>query len=104
MLHGLSVTVAEALAEYSNRQIRQELRLPPNAAKRFSWGYPACPSLEDQRELFKALPADQMIGVRLTEGNQLWPDQSTAAFVVHHPQAKYFHAFKTGGGRLDEVA
>jgi 5-methyltetrahydrofolate--homocysteine methyltransferase len=103
MLHGLSVTVAEALAEYANRRIRCELGLTGEAGKRYSWGYPACPNLDDQRQLFKALPADQLIGVQLTEGNQLWPDQSTAAFVVHHPQAKYFHVFKTGGGRLDEV-
>jgi 5-methyltetrahydrofolate--homocysteine methyltransferase len=104
MMHGLSVTVAEALAEYANRHIRHELGLPPNRGKRFSWGYPACPNLEDQRQLFRALPADQLIAVRLTEGNQLWPDQSTAAFVVHHPQAKYFHVFPAGGGRLDSVA
>ncbi len=104
MMHGLSVTVAEALAEYANRHVRQELGLPPNRGKRFSWGYPACPNLDDQRQLFVALPADHLIGVQLTEGNQLWPDQSTAAFVVHHPQAKYFHAFPTGGGRLDAVA
>jgi 5-methyltetrahydrofolate--homocysteine methyltransferase len=103
MLHGLSVTVAEALAEYANRRIRCELGLTGEAGKRYSWGYPACPNLDDQRQLFKALPADQLIGVQLTEGNQLWPDQSTAAFVVHHPQAKYFHVFKTGGGRLDEI-
>jgi 5-methyltetrahydrofolate--homocysteine methyltransferase len=96
--------VAEALAEYANRHIRQELHLPANAAKRYSWGYPACPNLDDQRQLYKALPADQLIGVQLTEGNQLWPDQSTAAFVVHHPQATYFHVFKAGGGRLEEVA
>ncbi len=101
LLHGLSVTVAEALAEYCNRHIRRELNLPPGTGKRFSWGYPACPHLEDQRELFKVLPADRLISVYLTEANQLTPDHSTAAFVVHHPQAKYFHAFKTGGGRLD---
>ncbi|MCL4509128.1 MAG: dihydropteroate synthase, partial [Chloroflexi bacterium] len=103
ILHGLSVTVAEALAEYANRHIRRELNLPPGTGKRYSWGYPACPNLEDQRELFKVLPAEQIIGVQLTPANQLEPDQSTAAFVVHHPQAKYFHAFKTGGGRLDTV-
>ena len=103
MLHGLSVTVAEALAEYCNRQVCRELGLGPNQGKRYSWGYPACPNLDDQRQLFTVLPADRMIDVYLTEGNQLTPDQSTAAFVVHHPQAKYFHAFPTGGGRLDAI-
>ncbi len=101
VMHGLSVTVAEALAEYANQHVRLELGLSGEQGKRFSWGYPACPSLDDQRQLFVALPANQLIGVNLTEGNQLQPDQSTAAFVVHHPQAKYFHAFPTGGGRLD---
>ncbi len=56
---------------------------------RYSFGYPACPNLEDQEKLFKILPAEK-IGITLTEEFQLVPEQSTSAIVVHHPQAKYF--------------
>ena len=57
---------------------------------RYSFGYPACPNLEDHTKLFKLLPADK-IGVTLTEEFQLVPEQSTSAIVVHHPRAKYFN-------------
>ncbi len=88
-IHGLSVSLAEALAEYSNRVIRQSLGLRGEQGKRYSWGYPACPDLEEHAKLFSVLPADQ-IDVSLTEAFQLMPEQSTAAIVVHHPEAKYF--------------
>ncbi|HET9220923.1 MAG TPA: vitamin B12 dependent-methionine synthase activation domain-containing protein, partial [Roseiflexaceae bacterium] len=88
-IHGLSVSLAEALAEYTNRLVRQSLGLPGEQGKRYSWGYPACPDLEEHAKLFAILPTDA-IGVTLTEAFQLVPEQSTAAIVVHHPEAKYF--------------
>jgi len=59
---------------------------------RYSFGYPACPNLEDQAKIFALLKPAETIGVRLTSGFQLEPEQSTSALVVHHPQAKYFVA------------
>jgi 5-methyltetrahydrofolate--homocysteine methyltransferase len=57
---------------------------------RYSFGYPACPNLEDQTKLFALLKPEEAIGVRLTSGYHMEPEQSTSAIVVHHPQAKYF--------------
>src|SRR4051812_48938980 len=88
-IHGLSVSLAEGLAEYTNRVVRQGLGLKGEAGKRYSWGYPACPDLDEHSKLFAILPADQ-IGVTLTDAFQLVPEQSTAAIVIHHPEAKYF--------------
>lgn len=88
-IHGLGVSLAEALAEYTNRLIRQSLGLGEGRGKRYSWGYPACPDLEEHGKLFQILPTEQ-IGVTLTEAFQLVPEQSTAAIVIHHPEAKYF--------------
>jgi 5-methyltetrahydrofolate--homocysteine methyltransferase len=88
-IHGLGVSLAEALAEYSNRVIRQGLGLKGERGKRYSWGYPACPDLAEHEKLFAVLPAEK-IGVSLTTAHQLVPEQSTAAIVVHHPEAKYF--------------
>jgi 5-methyltetrahydrofolate--homocysteine methyltransferase len=102
-VHGMGVETAEALAEYWHRQVRIELGIADQepedmrllfSAKyhgaRFSFGYPACPNLEDQAKLFELLqPMD--IGVELTEHFMLDPEQSTSAIVVHHPDAKYFN-------------
>ena len=100
--HGLSVETAEALAEYWHKRIRQELGIAGNDAtnlsrlfhqqyqgSRYSFGYPACPRLEDQEKLFTLLNPGR-IGVSLTEEFQLEPEQSTSAIIVHHPEAKYF--------------
>ena len=100
--HGLSVEAAEALAELMHRRIRAELGIQGNDAadirklfsqqyqgSRYSFGYPACPRLEDQTGLFRLLRPER-IGVTLTEEFQLVPEQSTSAIVTHHPQAKYF--------------
>lgn len=89
-LHGLGVQLAEALAEYVNTQIRAELGAGPDACRRYSWGYPAIPDLEDHATLFALMPITASIGVTLTEAFQLVPEQSTAALVVHNPAAVYF--------------
>ncbi len=89
-VHGLAVEMAEGLAEYTNRLIQSELSLDKSRGRRYSWGYPAIPDLEDHEKLFSLLPAPSTIGVVLTEAYQLVPEQSTAAIVVHHQQATYF--------------
>lgn len=100
--HGLSVEGAEALAELWHKKIRQELGIAGKDAKnlnelfrqgyqgsRFSFGYPACPNLEDQVKLFELLDPSR-IDVELTEEFQLDPEQSTSAIIIHHPEARYF--------------
>lgn len=91
-LHGFSVQAAEGAAEYVNRRVRAELGLDEPRGLRYSWGYPACPDLEQHETLFRILPVRETIGVGLTSAWQLDPEQSTAALVVHHPAAKYFSA------------
>ncbi|HXG00064.1 MAG TPA: vitamin B12 dependent-methionine synthase activation domain-containing protein, partial [Bacteroidota bacterium] len=101
--HGLSVECAEALAELWHKRIRQELGIAGKDATdirrlfsqgyqgaRYSFGYPACPNLEDQAKLMELLRGER-IGVRLTEEFQLVPEQSTTAIIVHHPEARYFN-------------
>ena len=87
-LHGLSVETAEALGEDSPH-IR-DLFHQKYRGSRYSFGYPACPNLEDQTKLFALLHPEENVGVRLTSGFLLEPEQSTSAIVVHHPAAKYF--------------
>jgi 5-methyltetrahydrofolate--homocysteine methyltransferase len=101
-LHGLSVEMAEAMAEYVHKRIRAELGYAAEDDRdiekmlqqgyrggRYSFGYPACPRLEDQAPLLKLLKAER-IGVDLSDEWQLHPEQSTSAIVLHHPRAKYF--------------
>ncbi|MEO3434337.1 methionine synthase [Inquilinus sp. CAU 1745] len=101
-LHGLSVEMAEAMAEYVHKRIRAELGFAAEddrdidrmlqqgyRGSRYSFGYPACPNLEDQDLLLRLLDGGQ-IGVDLSDEHQLHPEQSTSAIVVHHPKAKYF--------------
>jgi 5-methyltetrahydrofolate--homocysteine methyltransferase len=88
--HGIAVESAEAVAEWLHRRIRRELGIPAGRGKRYSWGYGACPDLEDHAQLFKLLPAEEALGMELTSAYQLIPEQSTAAVIVHHPQAKYY--------------
>ncbi|MGC1985656.1 MAG: vitamin B12 dependent-methionine synthase activation domain-containing protein, partial [Candidatus Cybelea sp.] len=94
-LHGFSVQAAEALAEYAHRNIRRELALPASRGKRYSWGYGACPDLDQHATVFRLLDATAKIGVTLTEAFQMVPEQSTAAIVMHHPKAAYFNAAAT---------
>jgi len=102
-VHGLSVESAEALAELWHKKIRTELGIHHRDAgeikklfgqqyqgSRYSFGYPACPSLEDQAKLFDLLQPER-IGVTLTDEFQLVPEQSTSAIIVHHPEARYFN-------------
>ena len=70
--------------------MRHDLGVPAGQGKRYSWGYGACPDLEDHAQLFKLLPAERELGMELTSAFQLIPEQSTAAIIVHHPQAKYY--------------
>jgi len=103
-LHGLGVEMAEALAEYWHRRIREELGFAdedgPNLTGlfrqqyrggRYSWGYPACPDLTDNAKVVELLGGDR-IGVEVSEGFQLHPEQTTDAIICHHPKAKYFIA------------
>ena len=103
--HGLSVQLTEALAEFWHARIREELSLSAEdnpdmdaliskqgyRGSRYSFGYPACPDLEQQTEIVKLLDPAR-IGVELSEEFQLHPEQSTSAIIVHHPEAKYFNA------------
>ncbi|HZU78961.1 MAG TPA: dihydropteroate synthase, partial [Acidimicrobiales bacterium] len=103
-LHGLGVEMAEALAEYWHRRIREEwgfaaedgptltgLFRQQYRGGRYSWGYPACPNLEDNAKAVELLEGGR-IGVEVSEGFQLHPEQTTVAIICHHPQAKYFVA------------
>src|SRR5579859_5165841 len=89
-LHGLSVAAAEALAEYGQGRFRHDLGLAPTQGRRYSWGYPACPDIEEHFRLIQALPFDRAIGVAVSSAGQLIPEQSTAAMITHHPQSKYY--------------
>ncbi|MDE3152930.1 MAG: methionine synthase [Gemmatimonadota bacterium] len=95
-LHGLAVEAAEATAEWLHRHTRHELGVPGGRGKRYSWGYGACPELEDHAVVFRLLPAERELGMTLTSAYQLVPEQSTAAIIVHHPDAKYY-AVRGGG-------
>ena len=103
-LHGLSVQLTEALAEHWHARIREEMGFAKEDSpeltsildqgyrgSRYSFGYPACPDLEQQTELCELLEPGR-IGVELSEEFQLHPEQSTSAIIVHHPEAKYFNA------------
>jgi 5-methyltetrahydrofolate--homocysteine methyltransferase len=91
-LHGFGVRLAEASAEYVHRMIRKEMGLPMNRGLRYSWGYPACPDHTQHSIVFRLLPAGEALGMEVTEAGALVPELSTAALVVHHPEAKYFSA------------
>ncbi len=100
--HGLNVEGVEGLAEWLHKRVRTELGFGREDAReihelikqhyrgsRYSFGYPACPNLADQDKILELLQAER-IGVVLGESDQLWPEESTSAIIVHHPMAKYF--------------
>jgi 5-methyltetrahydrofolate--homocysteine methyltransferase len=102
-LHGLGVETAEALAEFWHKRMRQELGIANEDSprikelftqhyrgSRYSFGYPACPDMSMQQNLFRLLKPER-IGCQLTENFQIDPEQSTSAIIVHHPEAKYFN-------------
>ncbi|HSD04232.1 MAG TPA: dihydropteroate synthase [Nitrosopumilaceae archaeon] len=88
-LHGLAVETAEAMAEWINRKIRYELKIGEKRGLRYSWGYPSCPDVSQHRLVWKLLEPEKS-GMTLTDAGQIVPEQSTAAIVVHHPEAEYF--------------
>ncbi len=90
LTHGLAVETAEAVAQWMHARVRAELGLPAEQGKRYSWGYGACPDLDDHAQVFRLLPAEAALGMTLTSAMQLIPEQSTAAIVLHHPDAKYY--------------
>jgi 5-methyltetrahydrofolate--homocysteine methyltransferase len=102
--HGLAVQMAEALAEWVHARMRRELGFgaqePDNIrdilaqryqGSRYSFGYPACPNIQDQYKLLELLGSDR-INLYMDESEQLYPEQSTTAIITYHPVAKYFSA------------
>jgi 5-methyltetrahydrofolate--homocysteine methyltransferase len=98
--HGLAVETAEATAEYVHQHIRRELSIDVKRGKRYSWGYPACPDLNEHTIVFDLLPAERELGMQLTSAFQLVPEHSTAAIVVHHPNARYY---SVGVNRVEQL-
>ncbi len=89
-VHGLYVECAEGVAAWMNERIKRELRLEGKRGLRYSFGYPALPDLSEQEKVFALMPVKEELGVELTAGHQLNPEASTAAIVLHHPEATYF--------------
>ncbi|MCB0856485.1 MAG: methionine synthase [Solirubrobacterales bacterium] len=103
--HGLGVQSAEGLAEWLHYKVRQDLDIPSTQGRRYSWGYPACPDQSEHTKVWELLDLDQ-IGMYLSDGFAVMPEQSTVAIISHHPQAVYF-GMKSGfipkGEAPDEV-
>jgi len=89
LLHGMSVRLAEALAAYMHDRIRGELGLQEGQGRRYSPGYPLWREMEDQKKIFRLLEIERRLGLRLTEGYQIVPEQSTTAMIVHNDRAEY---------------
>jgi 5-methyltetrahydrofolate--homocysteine methyltransferase len=98
--HGLGVQTAEGLAEWLHAQVRDDLGIPRQQGRRYSWGYPACPDQSEHEKVFRLLDAPS-VGLRLSGGYAVEPEQSTLAIVAHHPQAVYF-GMKSGFLPKDE--
>ena len=98
--HGLAVQAAEATANYLTKIVQGQLGIAEGQGKRYSWGYPACPELQDHQIVLQLLPQlETELGISLTESWQWVPEQSTAALFTHHPDAKYYSV-----GNLDRAA
>jgi 5-methyltetrahydrofolate--homocysteine methyltransferase len=99
--HGLAVQAAEATADYLHEHIRREMGIPENQGKRYSWGYPAIPELEDHKKVFELLPVvETELGMTLSVAYQLIPEQATAAIILHHSKAKYY---SVGESRVEQL-
>ncbi|UJA19500.1 methionine synthase [Thermoleophilia bacterium SCSIO 60948] len=88
-VHGLGVQTAEGMAEWLHAQVRRELGIPLSQGRRYSWGYPACPDQSEHEKVWRLLGLDE-IGMSLSGGYAVEPEQSTVAIIAHHPQAVYF--------------
>ncbi len=88
--HGLGVQAAEGLSEWLHWQVRQDLGIGEAQGRRYSWGYPAVPEQAEHEKVFRLLDATERIGLRLSGGYAVEPEQSTLAIIAHHPQATYF--------------
>jgi 5-methyltetrahydrofolate--homocysteine methyltransferase len=88
-VHGLGVQAAEGLAEWLHARARRELGIELDQGRRYSWGYPACPDQSEHEKVWRLLDLEQ-IGMTLSDGFAVMPEQSTVAIVAHHPQAVYF--------------
>jgi 5-methyltetrahydrofolate--homocysteine methyltransferase len=99
--HGLGVQAAEGLAEWLHAEIRRGLAIELDQGRRYSWGYPACPDQSEHEKVWRLLELDK-IGMYLSDGFAVMPEQSTVAIVAHHPQAVYF-GMKSGFIPKDKV-
>jgi 5-methyltetrahydrofolate--homocysteine methyltransferase len=97
-VHGLSVQTAEGVAEWLHQKARADLGIGPHQGRRYSWGYPAIPDQDEHQKVQELIRMDQ-IGITLSGGDALTPEQSTAALIAHHPQAIYFG---TRQGRISD--
>ncbi len=88
-VHGLGVQAAEGLAEWLHSEARRELGIDPDQGRRYSWGYPACPEQSEHEKVWRLLGLEE-IGMTLSDGYAVMPEQSTVAIIAHHPQAVYF--------------
>ncbi|HWB69740.1 MAG TPA: vitamin B12 dependent-methionine synthase activation domain-containing protein, partial [Solirubrobacterales bacterium] len=88
-VHGLGVQSAEGLAEWLHAEVRRELDIPLAQGRRYSWGYPACPDQSEHEKVWRLLGLEE-IGMTLSGGYAVMPEQSTVAIIAHHPQAVYF--------------
>jgi len=103
--HGLGVQSAEGLAEWLHYRVRQDLGIPSSQGRRYSWGYPACPDQSEHTKVWELLDLGE-IGMYLSDGYAVMPEQSTVAIIAHHPQAVYFgmkSGFVPKGEAPDEV-
>jgi 5-methyltetrahydrofolate--homocysteine methyltransferase len=88
-VHGIGVQAAEGSAEWLHSRARSELGIEPDQGRRYSWGYPACPDQSEHTKVWRLLDLEE-IGMTLSDGFAVMPEQSTVAIVAHHPQAVYF--------------
>ncbi len=104
-VHGLGVQAAEGLAEWNHARIRDELGIDAGQGRRYSWGYPACPDQSEHDKLWRLLDLEH-IGMELSDGHAVTPEQSTVAIIAHHPQAVYFgmkSGFVPAEPKVDEL-